>query len=151
VVLDAIEAAVLAAAPGLVGLGARTLASIAKSKAPVRRIFEGDTRIIRRRSVNDTQTLSDRVVVGNTVRYPHQLGDRRLVDEREVVGQDLLSRRGRYEVASGRADYRPRGRARQVGGRLKGEIYATPATVEGRRVTAKVISPGPSLHAPGGE
>lgn len=142
-VLDAIEAAVLGAAPAFVTLGARTLAEIARSKAPVRRIFEGDTRIITSRSVGDTQTLADRVVVGHTVRYPHLLSQRRIVDEGEVIGQDLLSRRGRYEVASGRADYRPRGRARQVGGRLKGEIRALPARVDGRHVIAEVVSPTP--------
>jgi hypothetical protein len=143
VVLDAIEAAVLGAAPGLLTLGARTIAEIARTKAPVRRIFEGDTRIIATRSVGDTQTLSNRVVVGHTVRYPHLLSQRRIVDEGEVIGQDYLSRRGRYEVRSGRANYRPRGRATQVGGRLKGEIRGEPATIEGRVVSSRVVSPTP--------
>jgi HK97 gp10 family phage protein len=145
-VLDDIEAAVFRAAPGLLTQAARYVAAVAQSKAPVRKIFGGDTRIIRTKSIEDAQTISNRVVVGHTIRYPHQISQRRLVEQGppgEVVGQDLLDRRGRYEVASGRADYRARGRARQVGGRLKGEIRATPARVEGRLVVAEVISPTP--------
>lgn len=142
-VLDDIEAAVLGAAPRLVTGAARMIAELARAKAPVRHIFAGDTRIIRLRSVTDRQTISDRVVVGHTVRYPHQLGQRRLVGPAEVLGQQALDRRGRYEVRSGRANYRPRGRARQVGGRLKGEIHATAAKTEGKRVIAEVISPTP--------
>jgi hypothetical protein len=144
--LDEIEAAVIEAAPGLIGQAARAVAIVARSKAPVRRLFTGDTRIIQTKSIEDTQTLSNRVVVGHTVRYPHQLSQRRLVTlgpPGEVVGQDDLDRRGRYEVRSGRANYRARGRAGAVGGRLKGEIRATPGHVEGRRAVASVISPTP--------
>lgn len=146
-VLDDIERAVLGAAPGLMTQGARYVAGVAAAKAPVRKVFAvADTRIIQTKSIRDTQTISSRVVVGHTVRYPNLLAQRRLTVKGppgEIVGQDLLNARGRYEVASGRANYRPRGRATQVGGRLKGEIRALPARVEGRMVVAEVISPTP--------
>lgn len=144
--LDDIERAVLVAAPGLMTQAARYVAAVAQSKAPVRKIFAGDTRIIRTKSIEDTQTLSDRVVVGHTLRYPHQINQRRLITQGppgEVVGQELLDRRGRYEVNTGRANFRARGRATQVGGRLKGEIRAIPGRVEGRLVVSEVISPTP--------
>jgi HK97 gp10 family phage protein len=56
---------------------------------------------------------------------------------RSDVGEALLTRRGRYEVRSGRADTA----AGDVGGTLRDEITATPARIEGSLIEATVISP----------
>lgn len=47
-----------------------------------------------------------------------------------------LDRRGRYELKSARAIHNE-----MLGGRLRDEIYATTALVDGSTISAKVISP----------
>lgn len=51
-----------------------------------------------------------------------------------------LSRRGAYEVRTRRAEWTTWGRT-FIGGRLRGEIYATEASMSGSRAEAWVISP----------
>lgn len=49
-----------------------------------------------------------------------------------------LNPQGKYEVKSGRADYKGR-----VGGRLRGEIHTVPATTSDGLVIARVVAPTP--------
>ena len=66
---------------------------------------------------------------------PRRRGLNRLIHPEAA---QALSRRGRYEVRSRRADFN-----RMVGGRLRGEITAIPAALRGNRIEARVISPTP--------
>jgi HK97 gp10 family phage protein len=134
----AFEAAVIGAAMASLEASGRQVASLAKQKAPVRKIFTAEVGLkqIRLARLSD-EVLSRKIVTGYKVRFPHHLSSRRL----GVVETQELTRRGEYEVKSGRADFRAPHGATGVGGRLRGEIYATPARLEGRVVTVEVISP----------
>ena len=148
--LDAIEAAVLEAVAASLTESAAMVASRARQKAPVRSIFgEGSRRVIRSADAESWAQGVRETVSGYRVRYPHRLSLRRLAPRSATSvnqllrGSEYLTKSGRYEVASGRANYRPRHRAGQVGGRLKGEITSTKATIEGNVIEATAISPTP--------
>jgi HK97 gp10 family phage protein len=62
--------------------------------------------------------------------------------EQRLIFNTPLTSRGRYELKTGRATFFSGGKA-TLGGRLRGEITATPAVVEGYVITALVSSPTP--------
>lgn len=154
-ILDAIEQAIIKSQVGSVQRAGQIIAASARAKAPVRKIFTGDHRIISVRSVEESFLasadrvrgyVSNEVVRGYNVRYPHRISLRALQTQ-DLPGylsdeaEALLTRRGRYEVRSTRARFRPQHRAAQIGGRLKGEIHVTEARLDGRNAEVEVVSP----------
>ena len=117
---NAIRASVMLQVQGAMAAAAEEVSASAKHKAPVRKIFK-------------TGHHRDRAAVVNELGEPELPGSLM-----RASSQANLSRRGRYEVRTMRAFHEG-----DVGGRLRDEIYATDAMVEGNRVSVRVISPTP--------
>lgn len=145
---------------------------LAKNRAPVRHVFGGGTRpAVRLKSISEV--MADRglrAAMGLGPEHTFQRGSRVrpatvavhldpanhpfVASERHGVApflagmpgghlrdssaEERLDRRGRYELGSGRANRRG-----YLGGRLRGEIFATPPAVEGSLISAQIISPTP--------
>ncbi len=164
---DVISTQVKVAALAGLNRGASLVEERAKAHAPVRRIFEGGSRTVRFKSMAEVKAdreIRRRVGLGREyVAAPRtRLRSRRGMGKAKVstvtstnanvpvfrvrgtsglavpVATMRLSRQGRYEVASGRADHNG-----LVGGRLRDEITAVGASGEGSFFTARVISPTP--------
>ena len=164
-----LEDALLTELVAAVEAGTVDIAELARQRAPVRRVFHGGKRFIRFKSVSEVE--SDRMLraslgLGPERAAPEGLsgaarrsrfartveaytpganvypGFRKLGRPRSTLAfrpaEARLTRRGRYELRHQRAHYRG-----YLGGRLRGEIHATPALVRGNMVTSSVISPTP--------
>lgn len=143
------ERAGIEGAIGAINRGVDRIAARAKDKAPVRRVFQGQDEKVRYRLKSISEIEADRTVrrrlgLGpeGTHLFPPLKVIRRapqLLHLRGLpVDESLLNRRGRYELKSGRAVDQD-----QLGGRLRREIEAIHATLDGRVIRARVISPTP--------
>lgn len=162
-----LESSVKTAAVAALNRGAAIVEERAKAHAPVRKIFEGGSRTVRFKTMADVKAdreIRRRVGLGREyVAAPRtRLRSRRGMGKAKTSTIDTananvpvfrirgteglatpvatmrLSRRGRYEVASRRADHNG-----FVGGRLRDEITAVGASGEGSHFEARVISPTP--------
>lgn len=162
-----IETSVKTAAVAALNRGAALVEERAKAHAPVRKIFEGGTRRVRFKTMAEVRAdreIRRRLGLGREyVAAPRtRLRSRRGMGKAKISTIDTananvpvfrvrgteglaspvatmrLSRRGRYEVSSGRADH-----GGFVGGRLRDEITAVGASGEGSHFEALVISPTP--------
>ena len=130
------------------------VAAIAIEKAPVRKVFKGSVGKATRQSVEEAASEAHlRSSLGlapgrvNTQRTSasriHAFGPRRLLlGPGRLQFSTPLTSRGRYELKSGRANFKVGGK-NYLGGRLRGEIRADPAEVSGTAVVGKVVSPTP--------
>jgi HK97 gp10 family phage protein len=159
---EAIGKQILARAEASLGQGAKLVMRRAKQKAPVRNIF-GEEYDFRYKTGRELQrdyallpSVSLRVMAASG---PGEFVYRRIGGQRAnwrqrrravaeglleayTEGDDTLSRRGAYEVRSGRANFSTWGHL-HVGGRLRGEIFATSPSSTGSVTEAWVISPTP--------
>lgn len=167
--LGALAEKILEAASEALGTGASLVAARAKRHAPVRSIFAGtpisddieyerswtfaelkpERRILARGGVGfgtppSTQNQPPRWWRERRVGYArHMLAQGWVEEKRGQIEEPTnwaLSKRGAYEVKTGRAMFSTWGHA-HIGGRLRGEIFATPPSRTGSRAEAWVISP----------
>lgn len=161
-----ISTAITAAAISGLDAGAHVVEIRAKMHAPVRHIFMGGMRRVRFKTMAEVEGDRDtRKRLGLGREYAAaprtRLNSRRGANKAKTVtkadeanahvpvmrlrlkhgglsaeAESMLHRRGRSEVQSGRADFNG-----SVGGRLRGEIHALPATGTGTHFTAMVVSP----------
>lgn len=154
----AIEAAGVQAAMAAMNRGGERIADKAKQLAPVRKVFVGqnDNYKTRLKSINEiradkeirkTLNLGAENAYINppsivTKRAPQKLGVQRQLAEpgklRLQSAQARLDRRGRFELKSMRSAH-----AGSLGGRLRDEIHAEAATLNGKLIVLKVVSPTP--------
>jgi len=159
--------AVLDALVGSTNRGLIRIQTRAKELAPVRKVF-GDRGAYRTRFRTADEISSDRSIRQQLGLGPEELYKNRQVvsrvpqklNDREVAGpgrlrsrqaQTQLDRRGRYELKTGRAIFEQFNGPRvagtqgtqQLGGRLRDEIHVEPASVQGHRVSGRVVSPTP--------
>jgi HK97 gp10 family phage protein len=155
------QAVVQGAAEGL-SKGAQIVARRARQRAPVRNIFGHSYKM---RAKTGAELTADFKAVptsaikamseGGTGHFtqrwmgPKRVGDPTDLDTAmehlalyEANDNTPLTRHGAYEVRSGRADFGS-GESVTVGGRLRGEISASPAAMSGDGAEAWVISPTP--------
>lgn len=157
----AVEQAGIAAAAAAMTEGAQMIAGRAKEKAPVRKVFRGQEEAVRYGVKSIAEITGDRDLrraagLGPENEHilppsvaskdaPRQMAWRRVTSPGHLastVAQSRLSRRGRYEVRSGRSAH-----GGELGGRLRDEIYAEQAQIEGRHIRARVVSPTPyAIH-----
>lgn len=141
--------------------GAAYVRDRAKEKAPVRKIFAGGHRVMRRKSISEAQgdrkmllsigrnapprsslrharsRFMQSVVKGDNANTPFDLPRRQLSGPGELAKPGAeLTRRGRSELKTMRSAHQG-----AIGGRLQDEIYATEARREGSKIVAEVISP----------
>lgn len=155
---SAIERAGVAAAVEAMTRGGAAIATRAKELAPVRKVFKGQDKNykIRLKSVEEIGADAParrRLGLGPenpyihpptivTKRAPQKLGAQREIAEpgrlRLQKAQASLDRRGRFEIKSLRAAHDG-----SLGGRLRSEIYATEARLDGKVIRLKVVSPTP--------
>jgi len=126
---------------------------IARQRAPVRKVFVGSVgRATLQTHVEVAAEATLRRTVGagpGPVRVQRTAASKvhstmalRELSRGNLVINTPLTARGRYELKTGRANFRsPRGRT-TLGGRLRGEIHAVPAR-GGPTWVAKVVSPTP--------
>jgi HK97 gp10 family phage protein len=166
---EALGQAILEAASEALGEGANIVAARARSLAPVRHIFRGGGSSIRPQSAPQssgisplgTGSLNRATQVVSVARPPVNWRGRRLaaataaLESYDEGDRSTLTRRGAYEVRQALAHPKPGSRSPtgrlspsfatfqhlNVGGRLRGEIRAIPATLAGSRAEAWVISP----------
>lgn len=136
--------------------------SIARHRAPVRKVFEGQSLHERVRLKTMEEIEKDRGIrrsLGLGPEYgplnpqgvnpatiltrnaPQELGQRRIAAPgrlRISAAQDRLDFRGRWELSSMRAAHK-----NQLGGRLRDEIFSTQARVYGHKVVLELVSPTP--------
>lgn len=129
---------------------AKLVATRAKDKAPVRRIFavqdlQVGTRLKTEGEIHADIALRQRLGLRaeSAYLYPPSIVTERAqqyLTHRTIghIDTAALSRRGRYEVSSQRAAHKD-----QIGGRLRDEITVTEVTVDGHHVHVDVISPTP--------
>lgn len=154
----AIERAGVEAAVAAMSRGAQTISARAKQLAPVRKVFQGQDDHYRTRLKKVSEIKADapaRAKVGLgpenayiyppsivTKRAPQKLGAQREIAEpgklRLQSAQAALDRRGRYEIKVMRAAHDG-----MLGGRLRDEIYATEARLDGKVIRCQVVSPTP--------
>ena len=153
----AIEKAGIEAAAGALTEGVALIAAKAKEKAPVRKVFEGQSSKERISVKTIAEVEGDRAIRQHlglgpesthiypptvvTQRGPQQLRWRALAGPGQLASgaaQARLSRQGRYELRSGRGVHNG-----QLGGRLRDEITFEAARISGRSVIARVVSPTP--------
>lgn len=145
----AFEQAGIEGAISAINRGVDLIAARAKDKAPVRRVFAGQDESVHYKLKSISEIVGDRAIRArlglgpeSTHLFPPLKVTRRapqLLHLRTLpVDTDQLSRRGRYENRSGRAFDR-----NQLGGRLRREIEAIHASLDGRVIRARVISPTP--------
>lgn len=132
----------------------------AKQRAPVRKVFEGQSSSerIRLKSMDEIESdrgLRKRLGLGpeygplNAKRVnpattltqfaPQELGQRAIASPGRLKlrsAQDRLDRRGRWELHSMRAAHKGK-----LGGRLRDEIFSTSARIYGNTVRVEVVSP----------
>lgn len=161
------ELVVREAAMQALSQGGLLVANLAREKAPIRKIFAGGRRTFRQKSMKEAEhdrkmllglgpefaapprsTLRHarsrfmRVVTkGDTQNTPFSAPKRKLAGpgHLQMAGiEERLSRRGRSELKTMRASY-----GGFLGGRLRAEIHAVPAVVEGSHIRVSVISPTP--------
>jgi HK97 gp10 family phage protein len=144
------------------GLGSQVVVERAKARAPVRSVFSGGQGV-RTKTAGTVEALRDargamaRAGKPPTVgKVPVHWRERRLAAASKLLSQydtemkrrkagfvpqkTMLSRRGAYEVRSGRANFATWEHLK-VGGRLRGEIYATDPSISGDHAEIWVISP----------
>lgn len=162
---EAIGQAIFDSAVRALGEGAQIVAIRAKARAPVRRLFaDGDYRV-RFKSISEVEAdrgLRASLGLGpERTRGPYRARttfgahppvhwrERRstaaaalLESYQEAPASAMLTSRGAYEVRTKRASFST-WQHLKVGGRLRGEIYATAPKVMGSRAEAWVISPTP--------
>lgn len=130
------------------------IAAVAIEKAPVRKVFKGSTGKATIQGIEEAAAEAHlrsslglapgRVRTQRTAASRiHAFGPRRiLLSPGRLQFNTPLTSRGRYELKSGRANFKTGGK-NYLGGRLRGEIRADPAEVDGQRVSGKVVSPTP--------
>ena len=130
------------------------IAAIAIEKAPVRKVFKGSAGRKGMQSIEEAaseaalrSSLSLAPGRVQTQRSPasriHAFGPRRiLLSPGRLQFNTPLTSRGRYELKSGRANFKTGGK-NFLGGRLRGEIRADPAEVSGTAAVGRVVSPTP--------
>jgi len=166
---EALGQAILEAATESLGEGANVVAARARSLAPVRHLFRGGESSIRPRSAPRSSgisplspdSLNRTVQAVYAARPPVNWRGRRLaaasaaLESYDEGDRSTLTRRGAYEVRQALQHPKPGSRSPtgrlspsfatfqhlNVGGRLRGEIHATPSTLAGNRAEAWVISP----------
>jgi HK97 gp10 family phage protein len=130
---EAVESAGLLAAQEALGRGAVTIAARARELAPYRRVSEQQqasvvTRNKTAREVEEQRGIRERLGLGPETRASRIV----IVRPPQIAPpSDTVTRRGKYEIKTQRAE----------SGHLRDRIYASPATIEGRTITARVISP----------
>lgn len=132
---------------------AREAAEVARAKAPVRKVFKGS--VGRASLQNRAEAQADathrrtlglgagpvRVQRTSAARIHSVMRARELAGPGKLALNTPLTARGRFELKTGRANFRsPNGRT-TLGGRLRGEIHADPAEGGGPVWVAKVVSP----------
>jgi HK97 gp10 family phage protein len=167
VTFESLAEEILEAATRALGEGAQLVAVRAKRHAPVRSIFGGtppeegferdfrlselrtERRILSRRGLKPTVTprptnLAPRWWRERRTAYAEAMLAHGMVERKRGAVLDptnyVLSKRGASEVRSGRAKFGTWGH-QYIGGRLRGEIFATPPSRTGSRAEAWVISP----------
>ena len=157
---SALESAGLEAAAQAMTRGAEKGATKAKEKAPVRMVFQGQSDAVQMRLKSIGEIDADRHVRATLGLGPESAwinppsvvtkNAPRMLRMRGVIqtpggnlmsmssAQSMLDRRGRWELKSGRAVHKD-----QLGGRLRDEIYADPATADGHIIKARIVSPTP--------
>lgn len=133
---------------------ANEAAAIAKERAPVRKVFKGGVgraSLQNRAEVRAESHLRQQLRLApgpvRTQRTPanrvhSNMALRQLARPGRLRIATPLTSRGRYELRTGRANFRGPGGA-TLGGRLRGEIHVQPAEGGGTRWVAKVVSPTP--------
>lgn len=132
---------------------AEQAADIARTKAPVRKVFKG--RVGRATMQSGAEAIAEAQLRRDTGLGPGPVRTQRgaaspvhsIMKYRELstsgqlrAGAPETTSRGRYELRTGRANFTGPG-GTTVGGRLRGEIHVVPAEGRGPRWTAKVVSP----------
>lgn len=136
--------------------------ALAKRRAPVRKVFEGQGagERIRLKSIEEIETdrtlrrrlglgpeygplNPQRVSPATTLTHfaPQELGQRKIAGPGRLKlasAQDRLDRRGRYDLKTMRASHKG-----ELGGRLREEIFSTRARIYGQKVRVRVVSPTP--------
>lgn len=161
---DSIEAAGILAAVEALTQGAETISERAKELAPVRRVFTGQAEAVETRLKSISEIEGDREIrkrlnlgpestwinpPSTVTRAAPRLMHLRPVAPgwsfgspenrlRREAAMQRLDRRGRWELKSGRAIHKE-----MLGGRLRDEIHAVPAVVDGAMISARVVSPTP--------
>lgn len=155
---SAIDRAGIAAAAEALTRGGGRIAARAKELAPVRKVFKGQDEHYKVRLKSIEEIGSDAPVRKKlglgaenafihpptivTKRAPQKLGAQREIAEpgrlRLQSAQAKLDRRGRFELQSMRAAHDG-----ALGGRLRSEIYAEEARLDGKTIRLKVVSPTP--------
>lgn len=144
----ALQAAGIRGAMAGLNEGAKLVATRAKDKAPVRRIFAAQdlqvgTRLKTEDEIHSDVALRQRLGLRaeSTYLYPPSIVTERAqqyLTHRTIGSIDTaaLSRRGQYEVKVQRAAHK-----NQIGGRLRDEITVTEVVVDGNHIHVDVISP----------
>jgi HK97 gp10 family phage protein len=130
---ESAESFAIAAAMEAMNRGAVMVAARARELAPYRRVSEQqeehvETRFKSAREIEEQRPIRERLGLS-----PDAPGSRivRIRPPQLPSPSDTITRRGKYEIKVQRAE----------GGHLRDRIYASPATIEGRTITARVISP----------
>lgn len=163
-----IAESILEAATEALGAGAQQVAALARAKAPVRKVFAAGASVNPRsaggmqRSSAPTGSAPSFASLGRK-EPPVHWRERRLataaglLSDYDAGDRSTLSRRGAYEIRQALSHPKPGSRSPtgrlspafatwqhvHVGGRLRGEIRATPVSRSGNRAEAWVISPTP--------
>lgn len=146
----AIEEAGVRAAMAAMTAGANKVSARAKELAPVRKVFEGqdDNYKIRLKKISEIKADAParaRLGLGaeNPYVYPPTIVSKRAPQHLQGRGivrlqkaPEPLDRRGRYELKTQRAAHKG-----DLGGRLRDEIYATEASLDGKIIRCQVVSP----------
>lgn len=155
-----------AAGVSVLNQSAKEAESLAKKYAPVRNIFKGGSKSVVPKTMYQIRkergmrrelglgpdkymksmkvvpsTAKDMRTYGNTVNMRARKSSRARLfpgGPLKPTSMKRLHRAGRFEVASGRADYKG-----GVGGRLRGEIAAVRASMDDGVYMARVVSPTP--------
>jgi HK97 gp10 family phage protein len=130
------------------------IAATAIEKAPVRKVFKGSVGKATLQSIEEAAAEAHlrsglglapgRVRTQRTAASRiHTFGPRRiLIRPGRLQFNTPLTSRGRYELKSGRANFKSGGK-NYLGGRLRGEIRAEPAETDGQTVIGRAVSPTP--------
>lgn len=144
---EGFEQAGIAAAVGALERGGDLIVTRAQDKAPVRRVFRGQDESVRYRLKTVAEIVRDRPIreqLGLGPERTHFLPPTKVVRRApqmlsartlpvDVTG---LSRRGRWELKSGRSIV-----GGELGGRLRREIHRTEVVRDGRILRLRVVSP----------
>lgn len=143
----ALEKAVIEGGIAGVNASLQLVAVAAKDKAPVRRVFKGQEEQVHTRLKSEDEISSDVAIrqrLGMSAEHVHlyppsivtHAANQMLSHRTMPVSIPMLDRRGRYEARVGRAVH-----GGQLGGKLRDEIYAGGAALDGNMIRGEVHSP----------